>query len=1118
MSILNQRLLLPFFLFLFQSHIFSSTALSQTFPPSDFDPNLSQIIAFPGAEGFGKFTTGGRGGQVLKVTNLNDSGPGSLRAAIDTRGARIIVFEVSGNIKLKSFLKIRHGNITIAGQTAPGEGITIQDYSLEVGDVKNVIIRFIRSRHGDLANVEGDSFEAQRVSDMIIDHCSFTWGTDETCSLTDVQNTTIQNSIIAEGLNNSVHSKGRHGYGSIMGGNGFSLIHNLWAHFEIRMPSLASGSVPSLMELKNNVIYNWQSRSSNNGSKVSANLYANYYKPGPATKASGGHTPQNYLWPSGNSTNPYGKFYLESNKLEGRSTIESNQWAGVRLESTELTNTYLESLKNKDQNGNLVPFQTPLRLYNQNISADAAFLHILNNAGANLFRDEVDQRILNDVKNGTITAKGSKTGLLGIIDSQRDVGGWPLLKSLPAPLDTDQDGIPDAWELNNNLNPNKSNDREYNLSPYYTDIEVYINSLVVNVVRSQYPTTPFRVVPILPSNKSSNIAPIEVTFAWEPIVNSDTYQIQISKSSTFSSGNVTLSNLKNESIVYPKLDANSTYYWRIRAVQNGIEGSYSNTQTFKTNSLNAIPGSTILLQPSPNQEKVSVTPIFSWAKVPNSASYQIQVSTSSDFSVLLINQINITETFFNSQQLEEDKFYYWRVRARNLNGTGNYSQTSIFKTVSLSTPADVVVPIRPTNGVTVDPANIVLEWLPVSGAQSYRVQVSTNSSFSSSVVFQHGVLTNYLTLPQLHDNTEYYWRVIGINKYGLGQFPSHAWTFKTGLVKVINPTYGEESLVGHWAMEEGSGNILSDKSGNNNYGQIVNPSDIFWSNGKTGKAVNLTGNTDRYAVVSHNSTLQIPNGITIAAWVKTPVLQRGTILSKSAGNGFEFWLDSDGHLEFRLNRTNNGATYRIRSNFNYSTSLQKWIHIAATFDGTTIKIFVNGKEDQSKTFLPFTIGTTSGNLIIGALGTIQRYQGSLDEIKLYSKALTIQEINGLMSGQENMRIVESPTEKTNNKTNQERDEAMKNEIIDEDQDEKIGFRLYPNPATARIVVDGLWIENGSVEVQIHDLNGKVVMDSRMEVINEFLEIELNRLNIANGLYVLIIQDNHRREINKFIKK
>lgn len=1271
------------FSFYFSSH-------SQSYPVSDFDPNLQRVIAFPGAEGFGKYATGGRGGQVLKVTNLNDSGPGSLRAAIETKGPRIIIFEISGNIKLRSNLEINEGNITIAGQTAPGEGITLQDYTLVVSNAENIIIRYIRSRHGDLSNREGDSFTARFAKNLIVDHCSFSWGTDETCSIYDVENSSIQNSIISEGLNSSVHSKGRHGYGSLIGGNSFSLVNNLWAHFLIRMPSLTSGEISSLVDLRNNIFFNWESRSTDNASKVNANFVANYYKPGPASFASGDNTPLHFLWPTAENSDAstYGKFYLFGNILSGRSIVETNQWEGVILENSELTRKYLENTKNKDQNGNVVPFQLPQNLYSITKSANDAFRDVLSYTGANLYRDVVDQRIVSEVLSGTVTFRGSKTGLRGIIDSQNDVGGWPTITSLPAPIDSDQDGIPDSWETSNNLNPNLSNDREYNLSRYYTDIEVYINSLVDNLVKSQYPATPLAVNPILPAANASNIAPVDISFAWETVPNADTYQLQISKSSTFSSGNITLSNVKNLSLVYPQLDANSTYYWRVRAVRNGLNGTYSTTRSFQTNTLTAVPGRTVLMQPTSNSTDISLSPVFTWAKVPNAQSYQIQISADSDFSTLIVNQTNVVETSFQSPILAENQTYYWRVRARNGTGTGSYSNVNIFRTVSLAVLPQRVYAIRPTNGITINPINIRLDWEAASGAETYTVQVSTSSSFSSYAVNQSGIKELYLNINNLNSNTLYYWRVRAVNRTGNGAYSNGNLSFRTGpfnqapaqiallspahdsnlfstsisfswtkdpiakgytfqlstredfssfvtnvsnitstsrtvsglqsntqyfwrvwasneagnspmseVRKVRSATYSgrpaattllspsnnavvgsvdiaftwnnqpnsnayrlevsefsnfssltysrssipgttwivpslpqnktfywrirtsnpagtgsyseiwrfstssstvtlnqptlispanaalhqattvnfswnlvsnatgydlqvsesntfssiafslsnvntnsgsvsnlaesktyfwrvrakagttnsawspvwnfstkgqsegttlDAGLVGYWNMEEGNGSRLLDQSPNSNHLNLQNLSGTSWEPGIIGSAVGLNGNSNTFASISHNSSLSIPNALTISAWVKPNLLHRGTILYKSSGNGFEFWLDSDGQLEFRLNRSNNGSTYRLRSNFNYGSSLNKWTHVAATFDGSTCKIFINGVEDKSVTYNPFTIGTTSGSLILGALGTIQRWQGAMDEVRLYNRALSLQEINMAM--------------------------------------------------------------------------------------------------------------------------
>ncbi|EMS32074.1 Pectate lyase [Mariniradius saccharolyticus AK6] len=445
-------------------------------------------IAFPGAEGFGKYASGGRGGLVYIVTNLNDSGPGSLRWAVEAKGPRTVVFEVSGNIELKSRLNVGDGNLTIAGQSAPGDGITIQNYPFRIIGKTNIIIRFIRFRHGDLGDEIGDAFEARSgCENLMIDHCSFSWGLDETCSIYGVSNATIQNCIVSEGINDvSRFDKNfKHAYGGIIGGMNVSFYGNLMCHFMIRMPSIAKES--SILDIRNNVFYNWGFRPTNNGSKAKTNLISNYYKPGPATKAlpSQQLVDQTFLWASSIEKDPitYGKFYLEGNMLEGRTEILQNQWLGVRLENSERTRRYLDLCKNKDANGNLIPFEVSEGIYLHKLTARDAFSFVLENAGANLHRDEVDLRLIHEVKTGTAKFKGSLSGLLGIIDSQADVGGWPQLNSQPPPIDTDRDGMPDYWEIEKGLNPERRDDRFYNLDPNYTNLEVYLNGLVSHLMR-----------------------------------------------------------------------------------------------------------------------------------------------------------------------------------------------------------------------------------------------------------------------------------------------------------------------------------------------------------------------------------------------------------------------------------------------------------------------------------------------------------------------------------------------------------------------------------------------------------------------------------------------------------
>ncbi len=414
-------------------------------------------LAFPGAEGFGKYATGGRGGKVIKVTNLEDSGPGSLREAVNAKGPRIVVFDVSGTITLQSKLVIKNGDLTIAGQTAPGDGICLRDYTTTIA-ADNVIIRYMRFRLGDETKQEDDAINGTRPqNNIIIDHCSMSWSVDECASFYHNRNFTMQWCIIAQSMNNSVHSKGAHGYGGIWGGGGASFHHNLLAHNKSRNPrfsgsSTTQNSEDELVDFTNNVIYNWGSNSAYGGEKGRYNMVNNYYKPGPAT----GKKVRSRVV---NPWSPYGRFYVDGNFVEGDDKVSSSNWSGgVQCDR-------LDSVMQ------IMPFK--VEAINVE-SAKKAYDKVLQSAGASLRRDAIDAAIVKDVRTGN-----AKYGADGIIDSQKEVGGWPALKSLPALTDTDGDGMPDEWEKKNGLNPEDPGDAAgYQLSKGYTNIEVYINSLV----------------------------------------------------------------------------------------------------------------------------------------------------------------------------------------------------------------------------------------------------------------------------------------------------------------------------------------------------------------------------------------------------------------------------------------------------------------------------------------------------------------------------------------------------------------------------------------------------------------------------------------------------------------
>lgn len=443
-------------------------------PPSQNSPTAP---AFPGAEGYGASATGGRGGAVIAVTNLDDSGPGSLRAAVETPGPRTIVFQVSGTIALASDLTISEGDLTVAGQTAPGDGITLANYSLKI-DADNVIVRFLRVRVGDEGSREGasgrDSLACRFTDRVIVDHCSFSWSIDETASAYQNTNFTMQWCIVSESLRESLHHKGPHGYGGIWGGYSATFHHNLLAHHSSRNPRfngnarLDDSAAADRTDVRNNVFYNWGDNSGYGGEPTATgipslfNLVGNYYKPGPATRPS---TDDRIFHPDPIPGDPaiYSHYYIADNVTEGTPETSADNWRGV--DGLEGVNPAAVRLS--------VPIlSTPLSTQ----TAENAYAAVLAYAGSIApRRDSVDERILAEVATGT-----AQFGNHGIINSQREVGGFPLLESTPAPVDRDADGIPDSWEHAHGLDPENPADRNSDSDGNgYTQLEDYLNSLAV---------------------------------------------------------------------------------------------------------------------------------------------------------------------------------------------------------------------------------------------------------------------------------------------------------------------------------------------------------------------------------------------------------------------------------------------------------------------------------------------------------------------------------------------------------------------------------------------------------------------------------------------------------------
>ncbi|GJM64238.1 pectate lyase [Persicobacter diffluens] len=449
-------------------------------------------LAFPSAEGFGKDATGGRGGKVIFVTNLNDGGPGSFRWAVEsTSGPRYVIFKVSGNIELNSKLVISQGDITIAGQTAPGDGISINQYPVII-NADNVIIRYLRFRPGDEAGMEADALEGRFKKNIIIDHCSMSWCTDEAVSLYGNENTTVQWCLIYESLVNSAHDKGAHGYGGLWGGKRASFHHNLLAHHDSRNPRLREVegdpfALTDLVDLRNNVIYNWGNNSCYGGEAMNVNIVNCYYKPGPATPSSKRERIIAIDKEINTSTHAtydiWGKFFIDGNIIDGSIRASDDNWTyGVLNQFHGKYGTITDEDIAHIKINSAHDIQNNVKTH----SAEEAYEKVLEWAGASKARDEADLRVVSEVRSGQYTYEGSNGSTNGHIDSHTDVGGWPLLQSFDAPLDTDGDGIPDEWERLYKLDPDAPDAIGHNLSSAYDNIEVYINSLVKDISDGQY--------------------------------------------------------------------------------------------------------------------------------------------------------------------------------------------------------------------------------------------------------------------------------------------------------------------------------------------------------------------------------------------------------------------------------------------------------------------------------------------------------------------------------------------------------------------------------------------------------------------------------------------------------
>lgn len=466
--------------------------------------------AFPGAEGFGRYVIGGRGGNVYHVTSLADDGSeGTLRWALGKSGVKTIVFDVSGTIHLKSSLDISIGNVTIAGQTAPGDGICVADYPVSI-KANNVIVRYMRFRLGNnnvlINGADGwDGFGGFDQQDLMIDHCSVSWSIDECLSVLGNKNTTVQWCLVAQSLVNSGHSKGAHGYGGNWGGSGASFHHNLIAHHGSRTPRLGPRPTTQLderMDMRNNVIYNFGGNGCYGGEGMNVNIVNNYYKPGPGSptdkkgyRIAGigirtnkyvntypAYAPALHLW---------GKYYVTGNYNSKYTQLNQDNWTyGIlnQIDASGCDGTFTQETKDSIKLAEPVDY-----ILTTTHSAADAYDRVLDFAGASLHRDSFDELMVSDTRNGKATYTGSGLSK-GFVNSQDDNkpadadaswSAWPTLASKEAPKDTDGDGMPDEWELANALDPTNPNDGKTIGADGYSNLENYLNSLVADITTAQ---------------------------------------------------------------------------------------------------------------------------------------------------------------------------------------------------------------------------------------------------------------------------------------------------------------------------------------------------------------------------------------------------------------------------------------------------------------------------------------------------------------------------------------------------------------------------------------------------------------------------------------------------------
>ncbi len=564
---------------------------------------FSQQLAFPGAEGYGKYSLGGRGGKVYEVTTLADDGPGSFRQAFNAYPGEplTIVFRVGGIIDLLTPIKIQRSNMTIAGQTAPGDGICTKRSMVKIYG-KNLIIRYMHFRPGDVSKTNSPAvygLDIENSNNFIVDHCSMSWAMEEAATFYDNKYSTVQWCLVSESLNSSYNGKGSHGYAGVWGGQFASYHHNLLANHHsraIRFNGSRTHDTLAYLDYRNNVIYNWGNDLGCYGNEIEiadtgkpifdlrraeVNIMNNYYKPGPATPVAKGKIIINSsdAYVASWASRLLGKVFMSGNYVNGVPTVTANNFLGLKPKYYPASYADSFKLAAPTQNEPIV-MQTALDAYNS----------VLAGAGDTYpKRDTIDRRIVNETFTGTASQHATNSsstyygqGNLGIIDTQDSVGGWPNYDSTAiAPLDSDHDGMPDSWEVEHGLNPSDSTDKNSIAASGYTMLEEYLNGLVVPV------NLPLRLVHF----NAEYTAQKQVFFKWITANEINTASFIVEKSndgeafieisSVMAVGNNGIGNHSYSAIDKQPNYVSGTTFYRLKIIDNDGTISYSNVLSLK---------------------------------------------------------------------------------------------------------------------------------------------------------------------------------------------------------------------------------------------------------------------------------------------------------------------------------------------------------------------------------------------------------------------------------------------------------------------------------------------------------------------------------------------------------